>query len=202
MSNNTSEQKKVTTESEIGSNGVGHSMHGSSGEGASTSSPSELELVLEQQAATIKALSEELAKAKAAAEAPKEDSSIDKLANALISAINSNNKAVGPTEPDNINRSTDYSKVQKIDGISMMESQATLLLYKSEAKEPISVPKTFQSQFGPTLPISVNGVRVSIPCDGRTYYINKTHAEAARERIAKVDRLLTNEEPTVIETNA
>ena len=72
-----------------------------------------------------------------------------------------------------------------------MEQQAALQNFRGEAKKPISIPKSFQASVGPNLSITVNGIRVSIPCDGKTYYINETHWEHAKERIAKVDILNT-----------
>ena len=83
-----------------------------------------------------------------------------------------------------------------------MEAQSTMMAYRGESKLPVCIPKTFQSQFGQTLDITVNGVRVSIPCDGKTYFINETHAIHAKERLAKVDRLLSDNEPKVTEIDA
>ena len=57
------------------------------------------------------------------------------------------------------------------------------------------------TKFGPSLSITVNGVRVSIPCDGKTYFINETHWEHARERMAKVDALDADEAPNIVEIN-
>ena len=199
MSTNNSE-KKITAESEIGSNGVGHSkMLGESGAGSKTPTPEELRLALvmsENQNAQLKAELEELKKA----EKSSDSSAIQQLADLLSNAIV--NKPVGPTEEDNINRTAGFRERANIDGASLMEAQSTMLSYRNEHKIPVSIPKTFQSQFGQTLDITVNGVRVSIPCDGKTYYINETHAIHARERLAKVDRLLSDTEPKITEIDA
>jgi hypothetical protein len=193
-------EKKITAESEIGSNGVGHSkMLGESGVGGKTPTLEELKLALvisENQKAQAQAELEELKKSKAS-----DSSAIQQLAELLQGAIV--NKPVGPTEADNINRTTEFKeKAAKIDGASLMEAQSTMLSYRNERKIPVSVPKTFQAQFGHTLDITVNGVRVSIPCDGKTYSINETHAIHAKERIAKVDRLLSDTEPKITEIDA
>jgi len=196
MNNEISENKKVTTESEIGSNSVGHSkMLGESG-GGQEPSPEELKLALVASTKAIERLEAEL---KAAKEKPNNDDSINKLAEILANVVKPQS---GPTEPDNLNKATDFKERAIIDGNSLMEAQQTMMMYKNEPKEPISISKTFQSQFGPTLVITVNGVRVAIPVDGKTYYINKTHCLHAKERIAKVDRLLADDAPQVIETNA
>ena len=198
MSDKIPEEKKVTTESEIGSNGVGHSkMLGESG-GAEEASLEELKLALaisESQKQKALAELEEMKKA-----SNSDNSAIKQLAELLTNAIVT--KPVGPAEPDNINKSSDFKERTLIDGNSLMEAQQTMLMYKNEPKEPISISKSFQSQFGPTLAITVNGVRVAIPVDGKTYYINRTHCLHAKERVAKVDRLLADNEDQVIETNA
>ena len=200
MSNN-SENKKVIAESEIGNDGVGHSkMLGESGAGVNNLSPDELKLALaisENQKAQMQAELDELKKSKAS---NSDSDAIHQLAELLSNAIIQ--KPVGPTEEDNINRTSGFKERVHIDGASLMEAQSTMLAYRGEVKIPVSVPKTFQSQFGPSLDITVNGVRVSIPCDGKTYFINETHAIHAKERIAKVDRLLSDNEPKITEIDA
>ena len=201
MSQHNSENKKVIAETEIGNNGVGHSkMHGESGVdlNKATSDDLKLALVISQN---------ENARLRAELEAKKSSSSdssiIKELAELLSQAIVTNSKPVGPTEEDNINRTSAFKEqVHRIDGNSLMEAQSTMLAYRNENKVPVSVPKTFQSQFGHSLDITVNGVRVSIPCDGKMYYINETHAIHARERIAKVDRMLSDTEPHIVEIDA
>ena len=199
MSNN-SENKKVIAESEIGNNDVGHSkMLGESGKvDINSLSPEELKLALvvsQNQQAQMKAELDELKKSHS------DDSAIKQLADILTNAVVK--KPAGPSEDDNINRSVEFrERAAKIDGASLMEAQSTMLAYRNEPKVPVSVPKTFKDQFGQSLDITVNGVRVSIPCDGRTYMINETHAIHAKERIAKVDRLLADTEPQITEIDA
>lgn len=200
MSKNNSENEKVIAEPEIGNNGVGHSkMLGESGVNAKALTPEELQLALvisQNQNAQLQAELNEMRKANSS-----DSSAIQQLADLLTNAIV--NKPTGPTEADNINRTAEFKeRAARIDGASLMEAQSTMLQYRGEHKLPVSVPKTFQSQFGQSLDITVNGVRVSIPCDGKTYYINETHAIHAKERIAKVDRLLSDTEPKVTEIDA
>ena len=204
-------EKKVIAESEISDSGVGHSkMHEVPGEAVEVSSD-DLKLALEESNKVLNKMSKELdalrqenANLKAQGKPQTySDDSLNKLANMLADAIKAPKEPqAGPVETDNINRTDSFKERTNIDGAGLMEAQATMMLYKSENKVPISIPKTFQSQFGPFLSISVNGVRVAIPCDGKTYMINETHAMHARERIAKVDRLLSNTEPEITEVNA
>ncbi len=103
-------------------------------------------------------------------------------------------------ESDNLNRTTDFKNQRAtVDGQNMIEAQQLLSHFRSEQRKPISVPKSMANQVGAYLPISVNGVQVRIPCDGKTYYINETHWEHARERLAKIDIHSANTEPQVFE---
>lgn len=199
MSTNNSENKKVIAESEIGNNDVGHSkMLGESGVDVNTLTSEELKLALvisQNQLAQMRAELGELKKGNS------DSSAIQQLADLLSNAITS--KPVGPSEEDNINRTAEFKeRAARIDGASLMEAQSTMLAYRGETKVPVSVPKSFQNQFGHSLDVTVNGVRVSIPCDGKTYFINETHAIHAKERLAKVDRLISNNEPQITEIDA
>lgn len=194
-----SEIKKVIAESESGNNDVGHSkMLGESGVDVNSLTPEELKLALvvsQNQQAQMRAELDELKKSHS------DESAIKQLADILTNAVVK--KPAGPSEDDNINRSVEFrERAARIDGASLMEAQSTMLAYRNEQKVPVSVPKTFKDQFGQSLDITVNGVRVSIPCDGRTYMINETHAIHAKERIAKVDRLLADTEPQITEIDA
>jgi hypothetical protein len=198
MSKDVSETKKVIAETEIGNNGVGHSKTLSeSGVDVNSLTPEELKLALvvsQNQQAQLKAELDELKKGSS------DSSAIEKLADILTNAIAK--KPSGPSEEDNINRTAEFKERTRIDGASLMAAQSTIPPYRGEPKVPVSVPKSFQSQFGHSLDITVNGVRVSIPCDGKTYFINETHAIHAKERIAKVDRLISDNEPKITEIDA
>lgn len=103
-------------------------------------------------------------------------------------------------ESDTLNRSTDFKNQRAtVDGQNMVEAQQALAQFRSEERKPISIPKTMANQVGAILSISVNGVQVRIPCDGKTYYVNATHWEHARERLAKLDLHSANLEPQVLE---
>lgn len=116
---------------------------------------------------------------------------ITQLAKPTVSAV---------PESDNLNRSTDFKNQRAtVDGQNMVEAQQLLSQFRSEDRKPISIPKSMANQVGAVLSVSVNGVQVRIPCDGKTYYINETHWEHARERLAKLDTLSAKVEPQVLE---
>jgi len=127
--------------------------------------------------------------------------SINQLAEALTKAISSIKAEQPPIDTNNrVNSTTSLTNrldASKVDGRGLMEAQETLLAFKSEAKMPISIPRSLATSVGPFLSVTVNGVRVAIPCDGSTYYINKTHYEHARERIAKLDLLGADNSPDI-----
>lgn len=193
MANN-SQKKSVIAEPEIGGNGIGHS-DAQVGKGGAAS-PAELATALEKVLARNAQLEAELAAEKAES---KGSEGIKELAAALMQLV-PKQPAGQVQDADNINRSTDFKGTKAtVDGRSLMEAQQTLQMFRNEPKHPISISKTIANSVGPNLSITVNGVRVSIPCDGKTYYINESHWEAARERLAKLDMLTANTEPQVIE---
>lgn len=94
----------------------------------------------------------------------------------------------GPTATDEINRSVDFKNSRAtVDGRSLAETQAQLQGFRQEPTKPISIPRRMADAVGPNLIVTVNGIRVAIPCDGKTYMINETHWQHAKERLAKLD---------------
>ena len=193
--NNTQNLTKIVTDSGTGNDGVRHSNQDvSEVRGSQAASPEQLALALglSEQAnaakdAKIAQLEAALAAKTSSQSAQNSDDSIVKLANAIVAATQAQAPSV-PIDMDAVNRTTDFKSTRAtVDGRSLMEAQQVLQSFRNENKKPISIPKSYANIFGPSLAITVNGVRVSIPCDGKTYYINETHVEHARERMAKVD---------------
>lgn len=154
----------------------------------------------DELALALEASQREIAELRAAAAAREQGSdSMKQLADLLASALAPKTVSAVP-EQDAINRSTDFKNQRAtVDGRSMLEAQQTMAMFRNEDKMPMSIPKTMSAIIGPNLDVTVNGVRVSIPCDGKTHYINSTHYEHARERLAKLDILAASTEPQVVE---
>lgn len=190
MSNN---QKNMTiADPDTRDSGVVHSDATLKG-GSRKASADELALALE-------ASQREIAELKAAAAAKEAQGSDLKQLAELIASMAAPKTVSAVPEQDPINRSTDFKNQRAtVDGRSMLEAQQTMALFRNEDRMPISIPKTMSNIIGPNLDVTVNGVRVSIPCDGKTYYINRTHYEHARERLAKLDILASHNEPEVVE---
>lgn len=191
---NNSQTKKTTNEPEIVSGGVNSSQATAPGE--AFASPSEMAAALAACQKTIARLELELDNARS----NNGSDAINQLASVLAKAVNPAPVAAPNTE--NINRSVDFRQQQAtVDGRSMMEAQQALQMFKNEPVKPISIPKTLANSVGTSLPVSVNGVRVCIPCDGKTHFINETHWEHAKERLAKLDILASDTEPQIVEIN-
>ena len=188
------------TETGNGNTGVRHSTETQEGKKKVTPSSNQLVQALEQSNAInaqlllrLEAVESELASVKS----NQGSDAIESLAKAIVSATQP--QVNGPIEADNINRSSDFRNTKAmVDGRNMMEAQQSLQEFRNEIKKPISIPKSMANFLGPNLNVTVNGIRVSIPCDGKTYYINETHYEHARERMAKVD--LQEAAPDQLET--
>lgn len=190
-------QKDITAnEPEIVSGGIGHSGT-TTPKGKQAASPAELALALEsmqQQNAMLKAQLD-------SANTGSSDNGIDKLAHLLSNLVDQKAKPTAHPNTENLGRSFDYNTKTTVDGRSMFETQQTLQLFRDEPKVPVSVSGTFKDSVGASLSVSVNGVRISVPCDGKMYYINKTHAEHLQEKMQKISmqRAKTAPQITVID---
>lgn len=192
-----SQKNKAITEPEIGNSGVDSSKATTPGE--ALASPAELALALEASQQTIALLEQQLAKER---QSNGSEDSIKQLADIIANAIVVKKEVEASPNVENINRTSDFKNTRvAVDGRSLMEAQQTLVMFKNEQKRPISVPKAMANVVGTSLAVTVNGVRVCVPCDGRTYMINETHYEHIRERLAKLDILAADTEPQVVEIN-
>lgn len=59
--------------------------------------------------------------------------------------------------------------------------------YKKEPLVEISISPMYAQEFGNNHPVSLNGVRTWIPCDGKVYKVPKSFAMEIRKRIYAVD---------------
>ena len=189
-----SQKNLNTTEPEIGGVGMEYSNANVQRGGGTPASSAELALALEESQKRIAKLERE------AAQRNSGDSQMGELIKALTAFLPKQPVENPVTvNPENINRTTDFQNQRAtVDGRSLMEAQQTLMEFRSEEKRPISISKSIANFVGANLVVTINGVRVSIPCDGKTYFINKSHWEHARERLAKLDLLNSNTEPQIV----
>lgn len=195
---NESQNNLGITEAENSGTGVETSKARKGGATSNVASRADLELALQESQKANAILLDRLNKLENTSAKDSGSDAIERMAAAITAALN-NKKEPTVREIDDINRSTQYTEKATVDGRSLMEAQQAQQMFRDEPKEPISIPKSMSNYFGPSLAVSVNGVRVSIPCDGKVYYINKTHCEHAKERIAKVDAMNYSPSDNIIE---
>lgn len=87
--------------------------------------------------------------------------------------------------PVSVNKAAEQS-LQAVE----LRRRGLLKYYKEEKKMPVSIAPLYKPYFGESMVVSVNDISIVIPCDGKTYQVNKTHAEAALSRIAKVNLMI------------
>ena len=79
--------------------------------------------------------------------------------------------------------------------IQVKENQRRTLVkhYLSEEKIPVTISPLYAPYLGRVVPVLVNGVRVDIPADGRTYQINSTHASEILAKIRRINEMLARQ---------
>lgn len=87
--------------------------------------------------------------------------------------------------------------------IQVKENQRRELVkvYLSEKKIPVTISPLYAPHLGRVVPVLVNGIRVDIPADGRTYQINSTHASEVIAKIRRIDDLLARQKKAGDVTN-
>lgn len=180
--------------------GIGHSDTTTQGGGGIPASSAELAKALELIQKQNEALRAELA-AKTVSQSAAID--VDTLAAAFAKAM-PKTAAIPDTQPvntENLNRSFDYNTKTTVDGRSMFEAQQTLQMFKDEPKFPLMIPSAFRDSVGSSMAVAVNGVRISVPCDGRVYQINESHYIHFLEKMQKIGILKAKTQPQITVIN-
>ena len=71
-----------------------------------------------------------------------------------------------------------------------MKRRSLLKTYKEEDKISVSISPLYKPYFGASMTVSVNGISVVVPCDGKNRKIPKTHAIEALGKVAKVNLMI------------
>ncbi len=61
---------------------------------------------------------------------------------------------------------------------------------RQQEKVPVQISPLYQPYFGKVHTVTINGISVAVPCDGKTYLVPKTFAEEIKIRIFKQDQLI------------
>lgn len=56
--------------------------------------------------------------------------------------------------------------------------------FKEQEKVPVNIPPLYKPYFGRVMTVTLQGVSVAVPCDGKTYMIPASFAEEVKVRIS------------------
>lgn len=62
--------------------------------------------------------------------------------------------------------------------------------FRDEEKIPVSISPLYKPYFGKVMTVSINGVSVAVPVDGKTYNVPKSFAEEVNIRKFRQDELM------------
>ena len=70
------------------------------------------------------------------------------------------------------------------------ERKALAKSFRQQDKVPIQISPLYRPYFGRVHTVTINGISVAIPCDGKTYMVPASFAEEVKVRIYKQDQLI------------
>ena len=70
------------------------------------------------------------------------------------------------------------------------ERKALAQALRAQQKVPVQISPLYRPYFGRVHTVTINGISVAIPCDGKTYMVPASFAEEVRVRIYKQDQLI------------
>lgn len=99
-----------------------------------------------------------------------------------------NNAEVAPAtkaKPKNMNAA---AQTKKYDIADVDRKQKSLLqTYRGENLVPVRIAPSYAKYFGSVMRVSINGIVVSVKCDGRTVSVPETFAAEIYRRMANMD---------------
>jgi hypothetical protein len=63
-------------------------------------------------------------------------------------------------------------------------------IYKNEKKVPVQISPFYAPYFSKNQPVSINGISIYVPSDGKTYQVPKPFADVINRRIQRIDALI------------
>lgn len=73
---------------------------------------------------------------------------------------------------------------------SERERKALARAFRAQDKVPVQISPLYRPYFGRVMTVTINGISVAVPCDGKTYEVPASFAEEVQVRIYKQDRLI------------
>ena len=72
--------------------------------------------------------------------------------------------------------------------VALEKQQRNLLeVYKNEPKQAVRVAPSYAKHFGKMMRVSINGISVTVPCDGQSIKLPETFATEVARRMAAID---------------
>ncbi len=78
----------------------------------------------------------------------------------------------------------------KVKQTEMVYRKRLAKAYAEQEKTPVSISPLYKPHFGTSMTVSINGITIVIPCDGKTYKVPKQFALEAMSRISKIDKII------------
>lgn len=82
------------------------------------------------------------------------------------------------------------AKIQKEYMSAQARKKELLQAYKDEEKVSIHLSPMYRPYMGNVLTMSINGITIAVPVDGKSYTVPKTFAEHIDARRIKIDNIL------------
>jgi len=93
----------------------------------------------------------------------------------------------GKSNSKNVGTKLSAQDVKEQVKTAVNKKQVLVAYYREEEKIPVTISPFYAPYLSSIVKVQVNGIVVDVPADGKTYMINKTHAEHAIAKIKKVD---------------
>lgn len=107
------------------------------------------------------------------------------------------NEPVVETQTSNVNEVIETRQIEAKAQVSIVQKEQArknlASIYLNEKKVPVTVSPFYAPYLGRVVPVLVNGIRVDIPADGRTYQINETHAGEVIAKIRRIDEMIARQ---------
>lgn len=84
------------------------------------------------------------------------------------------------------------AKKAKEENVQMAEHRRKQLAkeFSEQEKVPVSISPLYKPHFGSSMTVSINGIAIVIPCNGKTYRVPEAFALEAMARISKIDKIV------------
>lgn len=86
-------------------------------------------------------------------------------------------------------RATDAKKARDLEQIQREHAKK----YRSLPRMDVQISPMYQPYFGRNCTVMINGITVSVPCDGTRYKVPSNYAAEIQRRIEEVDKRLLRE---------